>query len=173
MEVKMGSMVKILYYALFAVSILMFGVFTTRFMNEIVYDLRKSRKTGNKNLRELAFKLIKRMLKVNAILLWIAYETYVKGRRPNTYSIGSWLFNIRLVEGKEPYIIGLIIFTFIIAYIYAYFSKERVIKAVSIDKRTILKKKVKSWDETKLSIEEKEELLRKWYGYNNKEVYVN
>ena len=152
---------KILYYALFVMSVLVLGYHTSMVVNEVVHSIRKSKRTSNSKLKASAVKLVKRMLKVNVALIWIAYETYVKGKRPNTYSMGSWLVNIKIVENKEPIIIAIILGTFLLAFIYATFSKDRVMKAISLDKRAILKKKVKTWDETKLTAEEKEQLYQK------------
>lgn len=161
---------KILYYSLFFLSILLFGLFTTHLVNEIAYYFKKSKREGNTKLKNLAFKLLKRLLKVNAVIVWIAYETYVKGRRPNTYSIASWLLNIKIVEGREIHIAVIISVLFIIALVYTIQSRERLIKVISIEKRDILKNKVKSWDETLLSEEQKQQLYTKWYGKEMGEV---
>jgi len=161
---------KILYYSLFFLSILLFGLFTTHLVNEIAYYFKKNKREGNTKLKNLAFKLLKRLLKVNAVIVWIAYETYVKSRRPNTYSIASWLLNIKIVEGREIHIVVIISVVFIIASVYTMQSRERLIKVVSIEKRDILKNKVKSWDETLLSEEQKQQLYTKWYGKEMGEV---
>lgn len=158
---------KLLYYALFFISIVVFGLFTTHLANEIVYYLKKNSKEHSVKLKNLAFKLLKRVIKVDALIMWAAYETYVKSKRPNTYSIASWLLNIKIVEGREIQIAVMISVIFIVALIYAAKSKGRLMKVISIEKRGILKRKVKSWDETILSNEQKQQLYERFNEKGN------
>ena len=161
---------KLGYGVIFFAAAVIIGWFNCNMFNEIVYNLKKGKKDGYERLKRLAIKMIKRTLKTDLFLFWIAYETYVKSQRPNTYTMGSWLFNMKIVEGREFYILALIAVTFIIALVFAWKSRERLIGDISLDKRTLLRNRVKSWDETKLTEEQKEELYLKFNGIQSKDI---
>ena len=151
---------KYIYLSIFIVTLFTCALNMNVLGSELVYTYRKSKQLINfkeqDKLKSRYIKIAKRLAKSTIIMVWIAYETYVKYRKPNSYSMGSWLFNINIVKGKEIEIICIITITLLSVAIMIKASRARLTKEISKEKRTALKCKVKSWDETRLTQEEKE-----------------
>lgn len=151
-----------LYLTVFITAIFTCVLCLSTLGNEVLYNYNKARistiKDRKRKLKRFYIRVAKRLLKITVILIWIAYETYVKSKRPNAYAMGSWLFNINIVENKEAIILSLMGIVIAVVLCISKFSRDRVIETISIEKRAAMKKRVKAWDETKMTTEVKEML---------------